>query len=260
MKGLPMEYEKRSIESELKTEQSEGKLKLFGVIPYNKRSVDMYGFIEEIAPGAFKKSISERNVFALVNHEPDKVLGSLNAGTLRFDDREDGLYIEVDLPNTSYANDAFEIISRGDVKTMSFGFQPIITETRTEANKDILTLKEVKLFEVSFMVAFPAYEDTTSVAVTRSTISTIKKTRGVDFGAVITALAKPELNDEDKAQIGACIRALETIAGVKPDDTSQQAEPKQEANPEPATATQEDAEATALRELEALVELETLLV
>lgn len=256
MKGLPINYEKRSIESELKAEQTDGKRKLFGFIPYNKRSVDMYGFYEEIAPGAFKKSISERNVVALVNHDATKVLGSLGAGTLRFDDRDDGLYIEVDLPDTTYARDAYEVIARGDIKTMSFGFQPIITETRSEAGvDDIVTLKEVKLFEVSFMVAFPAYEDTTSVAVTRSTISTIKQVRGIDLGEAITVLSKPELTVEDKGKLAAVVRAITTI--LEPGNQEPQAQAQ--AQTEPAETTQSDDEQRALADLENLVELETMI-
>ncbi|HPQ11600.1 MAG TPA: HK97 family phage prohead protease, partial [Bacillota bacterium] len=255
MNGLPITYEKRSIESELKAEQTDGKRKLFGFIPYNKRSVDMYGIYEEIAPGAFKKSISERNVVALVNHDATKVLGSLGAGTLRFDDRDDGLYIEVDLPDTTYARDAYEVIARGDIKTMSFGFQPIITETRSEAGVDIVTLKEVKLFEVSFMVAFPAYEDTTSVAVTRSTISTIKKERGIDFGEAITVLAKPELTAYDKAKLAAVVRAIASILNQGEQDPQAQAQEQAE----PAETTQPSEEQRAIEDLETLVVLETLI-
>ena len=87
------------------------------------------------------------------NHDDSKVLGSSKAGTLKLESCNDGLHFSCELPNTSYANDAYEIITRGDCQTLSFGFLPVKTEIRG----NVRHLKEVSLEEISVCVPFPAY-------------------------------------------------------------------------------------------------------
>ncbi len=131
---------------------------------FNSRSEDLGGFTEIIAPGAFTKTLSEnRKIKALAHHEWDQVLGAVSSGTLRLGTDETGLSVEVDPPNASYANDLVESITRGDIDGMSFAFEPIIDEWEYDREKDTFTrtLKEVRLFEVSF-VAYPAYSATTA--------------------------------------------------------------------------------------------------
>ena len=113
--------------------------KLVGLIPYNKPSVDM-GFIEIVTPTAFDKTLSDRaDVKALVSHDSSKVLGSVKAGTLRLTSTDNGLLAEVDLPNTTFANDVWETVRRGDVTTMSFGFYPINERTEIQNKKRCTT-------------------------------------------------------------------------------------------------------------------------
>jgi len=131
---------------------------------FNSRSEDLGGFTEIIAPGAFTKTLSEnRKIKALAHHEWDQVLGAVSSNTLRLGTDDTGLSVEVDPPNTSYANDLVESITRGDIDGMSFAFEPIIDEWEYDREKDTFTrtLKEVRLFEVSF-VAYPAYSATTA--------------------------------------------------------------------------------------------------
>ncbi len=130
---------------------------------FNSRSEDLGSFVEIIAPGAFTKTLQEnRKIKALAHHEWDQVLGAVSSGTLRLKTDEVGLHVEVDPPNTTYANDLVESVSRGDIDGMSFAFEPIIDEWEynRETDQYTRTLKEVRLFEVSF-VAYPAYSATT---------------------------------------------------------------------------------------------------
>jgi HK97 family phage prohead protease len=152
----------KKIEAEFRAAE-DGTQTLIGLIPYNRRSVDM-GFYEIIKPSAFQKTLSDRtNVLALHNHDASKVLGATRSKTLRLIDTEAGLRCEVDLPSTTYAKDLAEVVRRGDVVTMSFGFYAIKDNVYVDDNGDyIRDLYEAKLEEVSFGVAFPAYEDTTS--------------------------------------------------------------------------------------------------
>ena len=184
--------------------------KLVGLIPYNKPSVDM-GFIEIVTPTAFDKTLSDRaDVKALVSHDSSKVLGSVKAGTLRLTSTPDGLLAEVDLPNTTFANDVWETVRRGDVTTMSFGFYPINERTEIQNGKEVHYLTEVRLLEVSFAVAWPAYEDTTSMA---------RAVRGVDLDKLEAVLAKETIESNDLAVVKDTIEKLRALIEPSPSTT-----------------------------------------
>lgn len=83
---------------------------------------EVMGFIERIEPGAFENAIGKSDVRALFNHDSNYILGRKSAGTLTLIEDENGLFYEIDPPNTSYANDLLESLSRGDIDESSFGF------------------------------------------------------------------------------------------------------------------------------------------
>lgn len=144
-------------------EEEKGKTLIGTAAVFNSRSEDLGGFVEIIAPGAFTKTLAEnRKIKALAHHEWDQVLGAVASGTLRLKVDDVGLQVEVDPPNTTYANDLLESVGRGDIDGMSFAFEPIIDdwEYNRETDEMVRTLKEVRLYEVSF-VAYPAYSATT---------------------------------------------------------------------------------------------------
>lgn len=124
----------------------------------------MAGGYERIAHTAFDRALEapETDVRALVNHNPTMVLGRQSAGTLRLSTDKEGLRFEVDLPDTSYARDLKELISRGDVTGASFGFIPgEDTIERAPDGKQVRTHTSVaKLLDVS-PVTWPAYEGAT---------------------------------------------------------------------------------------------------
>ncbi len=114
------------------------------------------GLYEKVAPGAFRKTLQERDVVALWNHDSQLVLGRISAGTLELSTDERGLKFSVVLPHTSYASDLVELVRRGDISGASFGFRTI----RDSWDGDVRQLDEVDLYEIS-VVAFPAYPQTT---------------------------------------------------------------------------------------------------
>ena len=124
---------------------------------FNSLSVELWGFRERIAPGAFANSMGD-DVRALWNHDTAIVLGRSKAGTLSLAEDNTGLKIEI-LPPASAAS-YVESIQRGDVDQMSFGFRTL-EETWDEDGEGVLirTLTKVKLYEVS-PVTFPAYPAT----------------------------------------------------------------------------------------------------
>ena len=117
--------------------------------------------IERIAPGAFAKSLSEaRNIRMFANHNSDLLLASTANKSLRLAEDEVGLRVEADLPDTSVGRDLATLVKRGDVDSMSFGFQAI----RDSWNESLTerTLLEVRLFEVSPVTGWPTYPATSA--------------------------------------------------------------------------------------------------
>lgn len=120
-------------------------------------------FVEVVAEGAFDNSLINNTIKALYNHNTDNVLGSTKSGTLRLESDSVGLRFDIDLPNTTVANDLYESVKRGDVDGTSFGFK-VLDDKWSKVEKDgeeIMkrTLLEVELYEIS-PTPFPAYEDT----------------------------------------------------------------------------------------------------
>lgn len=116
-----------------------------------------YGFKETVRKGAFRKTIREGDARGLINHNPDKLLSRVTAGTLRLKEDKKGLHYEMDLGNQSYAVDLRESVERGDITGNSFSFQTIKDAWDNEENKR--ELLEVKLLDVG-PVTFPFYEQT----------------------------------------------------------------------------------------------------
>lgn len=125
-------------------------------------------FREVIKRGAFKRSLASRNDIKLLwNHDSSKVLGSTRAKTLKLEEREDGLWVDAILPDTSYGRDAKISIQRGDVTGFSFGFSVPAGGDSWNSEGTERTLNSVRLIEVSTGVAFPAYPTTNGTAQVR---------------------------------------------------------------------------------------------
>jgi HK97 family phage prohead protease len=183
--------------------EDEGNKKVIeGVIPYNSRSSPMWGVVETIDPGAFKKTLEEkRNIFALFNHDDGKILGSTRAETLTLENTEDGLVCRCALPGASWGNDAWEVIRRGDANTMSFGFSPV--KWRDEGKER--TLLDVDLHEVSFCVPFAAYPETDS-----KVLRGLKR-MNIDVEKISGILEKDQLDEDDIAVLKDLVDAVNSV-------------------------------------------------
>ena len=193
----------RSIKLDNVTAQEDGDIRyIYGKIPYNTKSQKMYiGYsdcrFEKLDRNVFHKTLGDKsNVFANYSHDQSKILGSTKSNTLELEDKEDGLYIRCKVPNTSWGNDTWEVISRGDVTTMSFEFIPY--DWAEDKIEDTVTLRSAKLEAVAFCVAEPAYLETDSYASFRKrNIDLEKLSEAIDEGKVtedVKKLAKT-LND-----------------------------------------------------------------
>lgn len=93
-------------------------------VVFDSQSEDL-GFFEVIERGAITQELVDNSdVFALLNHDDDKVLARSNKGVgslkLIVDDR--GLKYEFDAAETQLGNDLLEYLKRGEINTSSFAF------------------------------------------------------------------------------------------------------------------------------------------
>ena len=189
-----MKQERRTLHSEFRVEQREdGKKLIRGHAAVFNSETDLGWFRERIAPGAFSEPIGKDDVRALFNHDENFILGRNKAGTLTMREDEQGLYVEIDPPDTQVARDLVTSIERGDISQMSFGFQTIKDSWETEENaaKDLRTLEKVKLWDVS-PVTFPAYQET-DVAVRSHDCWSQSKAESLKYKPFKTALLRRRL-------------------------------------------------------------------
>ena len=173
-------------------------------------------FIETIAPGAFDRTLKSKNdIRAYINHDERLILGSTRAKTLRLDNRSDGLYSEIDLPDTTYARDLSVSIQRGDVRTMSFGFSTVKDKWQDANNR---TLVEVRLHEVSVVSGVAAYESTTASV---RNLTLIAKRTSTDIEALSDAIAALEAgemsNDQADVLLSVVDRSRPAVDVVEPE-------------------------------------------
>jgi HK97 family phage prohead protease len=174
-----MEIERRDFafeeENELIIEsRADGRAAIIGYAAvYNRLSLDLGGFREEILPGAFDKILSRQrgksDVVALFNHDSNIVLGRSSSGTLELSSDDKGLRYVV-TPPVSRA-DVLELIQRRDVRGSSFAFT---VESKNESfrtgedGKAIRQIREVSgLYDVG-PVLVPAYPATSASVAMRS--------------------------------------------------------------------------------------------
>jgi HK97 family phage prohead protease len=174
-----MEIERRDFEfsadDELIVEsRADGRAAIIGYAAvYNRLSLDLGGFQEEILPGAFDRVLNRQrgkaDVVALYNHDSNIVLGRTSSGTLELSSDDKGLRYVV-TPPVSRA-DVLELIQRRDVRGSSFAFtvDPKNESFRTaEDGKAVRQIREVSgLYDVG-PVLVPAYPQTSAGVAMRS--------------------------------------------------------------------------------------------
>ena len=189
---------------------------------------------EVLEPGCISRELLQKSDVVLnLNHSnmvPD-VLGryrNTDRDTLSLELRGDGIDCRCDLPNTSNANDALELIKRGDINGMSFAFDDDYEDTENgvsyERTNDVEDGKEVwirhvkkitGLYDVS-IVTHPAYEQTTvgmreaSDAIDKAIEEQMKRECGDDE-------AKKKAEEEEAAK-----RAAEEEAKKKAEEEEEQ--------------------------------------
>jgi hypothetical protein len=196
----------------------DGTMRLSGYAAvFNEDSVPL-PFLERIAPGAFRKTLTETpDVRLLINHEGLPLARTKN-GTLRLREDEAGLYMDADLPDTQAARDLYTLVERGDVDQMSFAFRVIRQKWNEDRSRRVLTELSLSDGDVS-VVTYPAYPATTveareQIAAARQAI---KEGREITSESLIVIQAILDKIDESYEYLGEGKSMLETVLGLAPE-------------------------------------------
>lgn len=148
----PQVGEQRTIDVDVHDIDTRGRTVHGYAAVYNTPSADLGGFSEQIAPGAFADVLGS-DVRALLNHDPNEVLGRTKSGTLRLFDEQRGLRFELDLPSSPLGDNVREAVRRGDLDGASFRF--VVGDERWDG--DVRTITQVaELYDVT-VATFGAY-------------------------------------------------------------------------------------------------------
>ena len=242
-------------EGQQESREIEGRPIVFGVrsvniTPWSSRR-KVYEILE---PGCISRELlAKSDVILNLNHSnmvPD-VLGRFrnsDRDTLSLELRGDGIDCRCDLPKTNNANDALELMKRGDITGMSFAFEDDYEDTENvvsyERTNDVEDGKEVWLRHVKkitglydvAIVTHPAYEQTN--------VGLREASEAID--KAIEEQLKRECGDDEakkKAEEEAAKRAAEEEAKKK-------AEEEEAAKREAEAKAKEEQEARELEEQE----------
>lgn len=159
---------------------------------FDTLSENLGGFREKIDRAAFRRTLEDdtADVRALMNHDTAMVLGRRQNGTLKLSTDDRGLKVAISVPDTSYGRDLVELVRRGDVSQMSFGFvvHPGGDHWTTRDGERIRTVTDLQLVEVS-VVAIPAYTDTTVALRSRDGWLAADRLRRLNLSIGISGLA-----------------------------------------------------------------------
>lgn len=150
----------RSYPVEIRVSDEENRRIVGHAAVFNSRSQLIAGLFQEtILPGAFRDVLND-DVRALINHNPNYILGRTKSGTLRLSEDSTGLAVDITPPDTTYARDLLTSMNRGDIDQMSFSFK--VGKDRWY-EEDGVVVREIikidKVYDVS-PVTYPAYTET----------------------------------------------------------------------------------------------------
>lgn len=196
----------------------DGTMRLAGYAAvFNESSVPL-PFKESIAPGAFRKTLTETpDVRLLINHEGLPLARSKN-GTLKLNEDDRGLYFEAELADTTEARDIYKLVERGDVDQMSFGFRVIRQKWSDDRSRRVLTEVSLADGDVS-VVTYPAYPTTTVEAREKLAKAIEAAKAGRDITPEDMAVLQTVFSDLDEGH-EYIMRAFEVMSSFIGADTS----------------------------------------
>ena len=138
-------------------------------------TTELFGFQERVDPDV-QIDFANDDVFSLFNHNWDRVLGRMGAGTLELARDGGGLRAETTLADTVSNRDLMASIQRGDIAGQSFGFDILSEEWDTSGDMPLSTLRHIRLYEVT-VTPIPAYPATDIEVQARSRLERFQRER-----------------------------------------------------------------------------------
>lgn len=196
-------------------------------VTWQDLSRNLGGFKEKASKGCFAQSLKDNpDVMCLYGHDPNQILGRVSSGTLTIAEDSKGLRFSCKLPNTSTANDLIELMDRGDLRNMSFGFSvPQGGDDWSDVGGEVVrTLLQVTLYEIS-VVGDPAY--TTSSVNLRSAPAAIRaklKKDDIDFDLDLDDDDDSDDDDDDDEEDRSCNCACDACIAAHPANSADQSQ------------------------------------
>lgn len=166
-------------------ENQDGTATLEGYIAkFNSPTILWDGYVEQIDPHAFDKTISDgHNVFLLYAHDWTKPLASTGAGTLILNADNIGLHFIATVDTSiSYIKDVVGLVKNGLAAGCSFGFWILndneVFDASTQTYTD--TLLEIQMDEGSIL-SNPAYSDTSVIARAKDKVEELRKKKNEEI-------------------------------------------------------------------------------
>jgi HK97 family phage prohead protease len=157
-----MSKELRSAQAAPEAVRTEGGVTARGYAALYSNTTTIGGaFTEELSPNAFRDSLKDADLRALIDHDSGRIIGRQSAGTLRVNSDDKGLAVEIDLPDTTDGRDLAVLLERGDITGMSFAMRVEDEEWSEDLSTGLphRLITRASIYEVS-AVSFPAYPDT----------------------------------------------------------------------------------------------------
>lgn len=184
-----MTNERRTANEGVELREEGDNLTAVGYASVFNKTYAIPGFVERVAPGAFRKTVGEADVRALFNHEADHLLGRVSSGTLRMEEDDKGLRYEIDLPPTQLGRDTAALLRRGDLAGSSMGFRVLKDDwSETDDGYPLRTIQEVALRDVG-PVTFPAS------SATEASLRSLAEQRNLDLDEVVDAAKADTLSE-----------------------------------------------------------------
>jgi uncharacterized protein len=138
-------------------------------IRFNEQSVNLGGFVEQVAPTALTRTLRESpDVLLLRDHDTSKLLARTKAGSLTLTTDSQGLRFSATLQPTTTAKDTWLDLKAGLLDACSFGFSTVADEwSQTSDGTPLRTLLDIDLYEAS-VCSFAAYPTTSAEARSRA--------------------------------------------------------------------------------------------
>lgn len=164
-------------------------------------------FVEQVEPGTFKVALTRAtNIDLLLNHDPNKKLGSTSDGKLTLTEDSIGLRAEADI----YDPDVIEKAQKKELRGWSFGMYVNKAEMEQRAeNIPRRHLQDIDMFEVSIVdsTRLPIYAGTSVEC--RSESDVMAETRANDEEVETVNKIPPDLSEYEKRAYMAALQPYE---------------------------------------------------